>query len=68
MIRSFMHLGLNQAEGGGRVFDGALPHIGGGMLPLNIRFGQPGRAWDEQVDHLYPAYDFPSPTRARPTR
>ena len=28
-------------------------------MPLNVRFGQPGRAWDDQVDHLYPAYDFP---------
>ena len=28
-------------------------------MPLNVRFGQPVRAWGEQVDHLYPAYDFP---------
>ena len=28
-------------------------------MPLNVRFGQPGRAWGDQVDHLYPAYDFP---------
>ena len=37
--------------------------------PLNIRFGQPGRGWNEQVDHLYPAYEFPLQLcRARPTR
>ena len=24
-----------------------------------MRFGQPGRAWGDQVDPLYPAYDFP---------
>jgi hypothetical protein len=29
------------------------------VIPLNVRFGQPSRAWGEQVDHLYPAYDFP---------
>jgi hypothetical protein len=42
-----------------RVFDGAYPHVGGGLMPLNVRFGQPMRAWGEQTDHLYPAYDFP---------
>jgi hypothetical protein len=59
MIRSFLALGFNQDEAGGRVFDGAYPHIGGGLMPLNIRFGQPLRAWGEQTDHTYPAYDFP---------
>jgi Alpha/beta hydrolase domain len=59
MIRSFLALGFNADENGGRVFDGAYPHIGGGLMPLNVRFGQPVRAWGEQTDHLYPAYDFP---------
>ena len=59
MIRSFLALGFNADESGGRVFDGAYPHIGGGLMPLNVRFGQPVRAWGEQTDHLYPAYDFP---------
>ena len=59
MIRSFLALGFNADETGGRVFDGAYPHIGGGLMPLNVRFGQPVRAWGEQTDHLYPAYDFP---------
>jgi hypothetical protein len=36
-----------------------MPHIGGGLMPLNVRFGHPGRAWGEQFDHLYQAYDFP---------
>jgi hypothetical protein len=35
-------------------------------MPLNARFGQPVRAWGEQTDHLYPAYDFPF-TYARQT-
>jgi hypothetical protein len=59
MIRSLIALGFNRGEDGKRVFDGAYPHIGGGLMPLNVRFGQPVRAWGEQVDHLYPAYDFP---------
>jgi Alpha/beta hydrolase domain len=66
MIRSLLALGFNRDESGRRVFDGAFPHIGGGLMPLNIRFGQPVRAWGEQTDHLYPAYDFPF-TYARQT-
>ena len=66
MIRSFLALGFNRDEAGRRVFDGAYPHIGGGLMPLNVRFGQPVRAWGEQIDHLYPAYDFPF-TYARQT-
>ncbi len=65
-IRSMIALGFNQGEDGHPVFEGALPHIGGGLMPLNLRFGQPGRAWGQQVDHLYPAYDFPF-TYARQT-
>jgi Alpha/beta hydrolase domain len=66
MIRSLIALGFNRDEAGRRVFDGAFPHIGGGLMPLNVRFGQPVRAWGEQTDHLYPAYDFPF-TYARET-
>jgi Alpha/beta hydrolase domain len=58
-IRTFLHLGFNQDESGRIAYDGAYPHIGGGLASLNIRFAHPGRAWGEQVDHLYPAYDFP---------
>ncbi|MCK9730344.1 alpha/beta hydrolase domain-containing protein [Pseudomonas syringae] len=58
-IRSMIALGFNRSEEGHRVYDGAMPHIGGGLMPLNIRFAQPGRAWGQQVDHDYPAYDFP---------
>jgi hypothetical protein len=66
MVRSLLALGFNRDETGHRVFDGAFPHIGGGLMPLNVRFGQPVRAWGEQTDHLYPAYDFPF-TYARQT-
>lgn len=58
-IRSMIALGFNQAEDGAQVYDAAMPHIGGGLMPLNLRFSQPGRAWGQQVDHDYPAYDFP---------
>jgi hypothetical protein len=58
-IRNLIHLGFNKGEAGGQVFDGALPHIGGGLIPLNVRFGQPGRGWGSAVDRTFPAYDFP---------
>lgn len=44
-IRSMIALGFNKGEDGRQVFNGAMPHIGGGLMPLNIRFAQPGRAW-----------------------
>ncbi len=59
MIRSMLALGFNEDERGQRVFEGAYPHIGGGLMPLNVRFGQAYRAWGEQTDHTYPAYEFP---------
>ena len=58
-IRSLIHLGFNRDEQGRTVFEGALPHIGGGLMPLNIRFGQPGRATTHQTDHLFPGAEFP---------
>jgi hypothetical protein len=58
-VRSFIQLGFNTDEKGRMAFEAAYPHIGGGLMPLNVRFAQPGRAWGDQVDHLYPAYDFP---------
>jgi hypothetical protein len=58
-IRTLIHLGFNRDEAGKIVFEGALPHIGGGLMPLNIRFGQPGRATTNAVDHLFPGAEFP---------
>jgi hypothetical protein len=58
-VRTLIHLGFNRDEQGRLVFDGAFPHIGGGLMPLNVRFGQPGRAVTEQTDHLYPGAEFP---------
>jgi hypothetical protein len=58
-IRSLIHLGFNSDEAGKIVFEGALPHIGGGLMPLNVRFGQPGRAVTNTTDHLFPGAEFP---------
>jgi hypothetical protein len=58
-IRSVIHLGFNRDERGRIVFDGAFPHIGGGLMPLNVRFGQPGRATTETNDRMYPGAEFP---------
>ncbi len=59
-IRTMLLLGFNRNESGaGKAFDAALPHIGGGLLALNVRFAAPGRGWNDQIDHLYPAYEFP---------
>jgi hypothetical protein len=58
-IRTLIHLGFNSDEAGKIVFEGALPHIGGGLMPLNVRFGQPGRATTNTTDHLFPGAEFP---------
>jgi hypothetical protein len=58
-IRTLIHLGFNRDEAGKIVFEGALPHIGGGLMPLNVRFGQPGRATTNTTDHLFPGAEFP---------
>jgi hypothetical protein len=59
-IRTFINLGFNQGEDGKIVFDGAFPEIGGGLLPLNVRWGQPGRgAGNGEVDNQTPGADFP---------
>ena len=59
-VRSLIHLGFNQDEEGRIVFEGAFPHIGGGLIALNVRFGQPGRAAGTgEVDRDFPGADFP---------
>jgi hypothetical protein len=59
-IRTFIHLGFNRGEDGKAVFDGAFPEIGGGQIPLNVRWGQPGRgAGNAEVDNQTPGADFP---------
>ena len=63
-IRSLIHLGFNRDESGRIVFDGAFPHIGGGLIPLNVRFGQPGRAGTSRSTASSRARNFPSPMRS----
>jgi len=59
-IRTFLNLGFNQGEDGKIVFDGAFPEIGGGLLALNVRWGQPGRgAGNAEVDNHSPGAEFP---------
>jgi hypothetical protein len=43
-LRSFLNLGFNADESGGRVFDGMNPNIAARQVPLNVRFGLPGGA------------------------
>jgi len=43
-MRSLLHLGFNQAEDGGIVFDGLNPQIAARHTPLNFRFAVPGGA------------------------
>jgi len=58
-VRTFIRLGFNQGEDGKIVFDGAFPEIGGGLLPLNVRWGQPGRGAAAEVDNQTPGAEFP---------
>jgi hypothetical protein len=59
-VRSYLDLGFNEDEQGNMAFDVAWPHIASGRLPLNVRFGMPGRGGGSQhEDHLYPAMESP---------
>jgi hypothetical protein len=42
-IRTYLQLGFNQDEGGGQVFEGAMPHIASNRGAFNVRFAQPTR-------------------------
>jgi hypothetical protein len=42
--RSFLQLGFNRDEEGRIVFEGMNPHVSPKRKPLNVRFGDPGRA------------------------
>jgi hypothetical protein len=58
-LRTFLLLGFNRDEHGRTVFDGMNPHLASQLLPLNVRFGQPGRAYGQHEDHLYPTAQPP---------
>lgn len=59
LVRTFEQLGFNADAEGRKVFEAIWPHIGPGRNPVDVRFGQPGRAYGQHEDHLYPAYEFP---------
>jgi hypothetical protein len=44
LIKSFVHLGFNQDEGGRIVWDGVFPRIAARQTPINFRFALPGGA------------------------
>ena len=58
-LRSFVQLGFNQAEDGRIVADGINAHLASQSIALNVRFGQPGRAYGQHEDHRYPAAEAP---------
>ena len=58
-LRTLVLLGFNRDERGGVVFDGMNPHLASQLLPMNVRFGQPGRAYGQHEDHLYPTAQPP---------
>lgn len=58
-IRTYVDLGFNADEKGRIVFDGMIPQLATGRIPLNVRWGQPGRAYGEYEDHFYPVMEDP---------
>ncbi len=59
VVRSYLDLGFNEDEQGNMTFEVAWPHIATARIPLNIRFGMPGRCTGQHDDHLYPAMESP---------
>jgi hypothetical protein len=59
-LRDFLYLGFNEDLAGGLVFDGLMPHVGGGRrMATNYRFGQPGRNARHPQDPAWQADLFP---------
>jgi hypothetical protein len=59
-LRDFLYLGFNEDLAGGMVFDGLMPHVGGGRrMATNYRFGQPGRNARHPQDPAWQADLFP---------
>lgn len=58
-VRSFLQQGFNRDARGGRVYEALWPEVATGKMPLSVRFGQPGRAYGQHEDHLYPTLEFP---------
>ena len=59
-LRLFLYLGLNRDESGRTVFDGFMPHVGGGKRgEFNQRFGQPSSQASRSTNSLFPFSDIP---------
>src|SRR6266704_1493098 len=60
LLNDFRHLGFNEAENGGKVFDGHMQWIAAGDgINMNYRFSPPGRTERNRQDHLYVEGVFP---------
>ncbi len=59
-IHHYLYDGFNGDDQGRIVFDGAMPHVGGGGKGLfNYRFGQTTRHGSQHEDNWYPSDFFP---------
>ena len=57
-LRLFLYLGLNQDEQDRDVFDGLIPHVGGGRRgEFNHRFAQPSSLANYSFNNLFPFSD-----------
>jgi hypothetical protein len=57
-LRHFLYLGLNQDEQDRMVFDGLIPHVGGGKHgEFNHRFAQPSSQASRSANNLFPYSD-----------
>ena len=51
-MKTFLHLGFNQALDGGKVFDGIFAHVAARQTNINTRFAVPGGGGNVRTDHL----------------
>jgi len=60
-IRTSIHLGFNQDEGGAQVFEGAMPHIASNRGAFNVRWAQPTRLSGTQHTEVeFPGAESPA--------
>lgn len=50
-LKTFIHLGFNQALDGSKVFDGAFSHVASRQTNINMRFAVPGGGSGLRTDH-----------------
>ena len=60
-LRHYLFMDFNQDEHGREVFEGVLPHVGGGMRgEFNQRFGQPSKDLPSVIAQMFPFSASPS--------